>query len=138
MNQEIEKLNSLVTSLKMADAERTKLKEKAEIILHEEKILIEQHDIVTGELKKIDDEFAVFKAEHQKKIQGLKDELTALKEANKEKSDETALYFDIKTLKKEINRLTQHTEFLVTEIEDTKAGKITPGFSKHCQKRSRE
>jgi hypothetical protein len=41
MNLEIEKLNSLVTSLKMAESERTKLKEKADIIFHEEKLLKE-------------------------------------------------------------------------------------------------
>ena len=53
-----------------------------------------------------------------------------------EKQEESVIYFEIKNLKKEIARLTHSNEFLVTEIEDTKAGKITPGFSKQIQKRS--
>lgn len=131
MNPDINKLNSTIQALKLAEDERTKLKEKAEIIFREEKILKEQHDIIMAEFKKAEDEFNVVKTDHNNKVKSLKDEIAALKESTKEKKDENTLYFEIKKLKSEIARLTKNNDFLVTEIEDTKAGKTTPGFSKH-------
>jgi chromosome segregation ATPase len=134
MNQELDKLNALITSLKMTENEHKKLHEKYEALLEEEKLLAEQLNNLSSEFTKTQSDYELYKKEMNDKISALKQEIETTKEQLKEKEEEKKMYFEIKSMQAEIERLNQNNEFLTTEIEDAKAGKITPGFSKYLQK----
>jgi len=133
MNPVLDQFNALVTSMRMIENENEKLKS------HLEKLEVEDNQIkadlqkAQDDLVKSESSFKELKEEHTKIMTNLDSELEKAKAEAALKEEEKQLYFEIKELDKDIESLKKANEFLIYELEDVKAGKLTPNFSKYLQ-----
>jgi len=133
MNPVLDQFNALVTSMRMVENENEKLKSKLEELEAEDAAIKEDLKKAEDDLAKSEVEFKTLKEDHTQAITNLDASIAKSTEEAKLKAEEKELYFEIKLLEQEIALVKQNNEFLVHEIEDVKAGKLTPGFSKHLQ-----
>lgn len=133
MNSTLEQFNSLITTLRMVENENEKLKPKVDVLEVEEKAIKDDLKSAEDELSKSEQDNKAFVAEHKKAMGNLDTDIAKAKEECNKKQEEKDLYFELKALEKEIESLKENNEFLGHEIDDVKAGKLTPNFSKYLQ-----
>lgn len=134
MNQEINQLASITTSLKIAENDQKKLKEQLDVLESNQKVLDEQYNVFDQEYKKVEKDFKEYKENLSKESDQIKEEIGEIKLQLKDRQEDIDLYFEIKNLQKDIERLKNSNEFLTKEIEDIKQDKFTPGYRKHLHK----
>ena len=133
MNPVLDQFNALVTSMRMVENENEKLKTKLEELESEDAAIKEDLKKAEDDLAKSEVDFKALKDDHTQAIANLDAEIAKSTAEAALKGEEKELYFEIKLLEQEITLFKETNEYLVHELEDVKAGKLTPGFSKHLQ-----
>lgn len=134
MNQEMTQLNSLTSSVKIAENDHNKIKEKYDLVLKDEKILDDQFKLLEEEYNKEKTRFAEFKKNVEDETVQLNKEISDIQDQLKERTADRDLYFELKNLEMEIKTLQNNNEFLEKEITDVNSGKNTPGYRIHLHK----
>lgn len=122
------------TSLKLAENEQKKLKERLDELNENQKLLDEQYNAFEVEFKKVEKEFADYKENVEKQNTQIDEEINEIKIVIKDRQEDESLYFEIKNLQKDIEKLKNNNAFLTKEIEDVKQNKFTPGYRKHLHR----
>jgi hypothetical protein len=133
MNPVLDQFNALVTSMRMVENENEKLKTKLEELESEDAAIKEDLKKAEDDLAKSEVDFKALKDDHTQAIANLDAEIAKSTTEAALKGEEKDLYFEIKLLEQEITLFKETNEYVVHELEDVKAGKFTPGFSKHLQ-----
>lgn len=134
MNQEITQLNSLTSSVKIAENDHAKIKEKFDLIQKDEKILEAQLKELEEDCEKEKNRFAEFKKKIDEEIEQHTKEIAEIENKLKDRTADRDLFFELKTLEAEIKSLQNGNEFLEKEISDVNSGLNTPGYRIHMHK----
>jgi chromosome segregation ATPase len=134
MNQEITQLNSLTSSVKIAENDHSKIKEKYELIIKDEKILDTQYKELEADFNKEKERFAEFKKKIEEEMEKHNNEINEIENKLKDRTADKDLYFELKTLESEIQNLQNDNNFLEKEISDVGNGLNTPGYRIHLHK----
>jgi hypothetical protein len=125
MMPRLEKMNSLLTSIKKVDGETEKILEKINVAQSENKSHIEENKKVETQVQEKETELDTLKKTFEDKSVGLEDQVKALEEKVKEKEKEKALFYQNKELREKIKLLEKTNATLTQTIKDMKENKKT-------------